>query len=157
MMSVSLRKLEAAGAGIAGRQDLVRSFANQDVEPSFANRSRTAAMVVSSMISFPTVLAVQKIGIGTPQVRWREMHQSLRSPTIFVMRSSPQPDPADALDGLERLDAEAVDGDEPLLGGTEDDRSLQRQQCGYWCLSPSSANSRPRSLSSCRMAPLACL
>jgi len=32
-----------------------------------------------------------KIAIGTPQLRWREMHQSGRPATIAAMRSSPQP------------------------------------------------------------------
>ncbi len=28
--------------------------------------------------------------MGTPQARWREMHQSGRSPTMLLIRSSPQ-------------------------------------------------------------------
>ena len=63
--------------------------------------------------------------MGTPQTRWREMHQSGR--LAIMLRDAlfaPGGDPADLLDGLERALAEvvAVHADEPLLGGAEDDR-----------------------------------
>ena len=41
--------------------------------------------------------------IGTPQTRWREMHQSGRVAIMLEMRSSPQDGhPLDVLDGFER-------------------------------------------------------
>ena len=35
-------------------------------------------------------LRQRKTAMGTPQMRWREMHQSGRVATMLVMRSSPQ-------------------------------------------------------------------
>ena len=63
--------------------------------------------------------------IGTPQTRWREMHQSGRVAIMLEMRSSPQAGiHLTCLDGFERVVAEivALHADEPLLGGAEDDR-----------------------------------
>ena len=62
--------------------------------------------------------------MGTPQTRWREMHQSGRVAIILEMRSSPQVGhPAGPVDGFERALAEivAVHADEPLFGGAEND------------------------------------
>ncbi len=66
--------------------------------------------------------------MGTPHSRWREMHQSGRvGDHVADALLAPGREPADALDRLEGLLAEpalAVEGDEPLLGGAEDDRVL---------------------------------
>ena len=68
-----------------------------------------------------------RAGIGTPQDRWRLMHQSGRSETIASIRDWPQP-------GSQRTSSIAlrvrpaqvvvVDADEPLLGRPEDHRLL---------------------------------
>ena len=61
--------------------------------------------------------------MGTPQTRWREMHQSGRVAIMLEMRSSPQAGiHFTLLDGFERVLAEivALHADEPLLGGAED-------------------------------------
>jgi hypothetical protein len=60
--------------------------------------------------------------MGTPQVRWREMHQSGRVAIMLLMRSSPQAGihltclmASSALAEIVLLHA-----DEPLFGGAED-------------------------------------
>ncbi len=92
--------------------------------------------------------------MGTPQMRWREMHQSGRVAIMLEMRSSPQagsqttflisssarwrkvvavlPENADPRSGRIALDETAwgFHADEPLLGGAHDDGVWQRQQCG---------------------------
>ena len=54
------------------------SISNQALVPCARNRSATSLMVFSLTIGLPHCLQ-KKIGMGTPQVRWREMHQSERS------------------------------------------------------------------------------
>ena len=71
--------------------------------------------------------------IGTPQVRWREMHQSGRPAIMLVMRSSPQP-------GIQRtrLIAASASARRPALSmlmnhcGVARNATgvLWRQQCG---------------------------
>src|SRR3984957_13434004 len=73
-------------------------------------------------------LRQRKTAMGTPQMRWREMHQSGRGATMLGVGSSP---PAgaqvDAFDLVEGALAEGgavhgrVHGDEPLLGSAGDD------------------------------------
>ena len=63
--------------------------------------------------------------MGTPQTRWREMHQSgRRGDHVGDALFAPGGHPADLLDGFERALAEivALHADEPLLGGAEDGR-----------------------------------
>ena len=67
--------------------------------------------------------------IGTPQVRWREMHQSGRPSTMPKMRASPQSgNPADLADRGERIAAQSglLHRDEPLRRGAE----RHRRACG---------------------------
>ena len=61
--------------------------------------------------------------IGTPQTRWREIHQSGR-PHHPSMRSSPQPGIHCTCASPQRVAAQvvALHADEPLLGGPEDGR-----------------------------------
>ena len=82
--------------------------------------------------------------MGTPQMRWREMHQSGRVAIMFEMRSSPQAGSHfTLLDFVQRAPAQRVAArrhrrfhrDEPLLGGAEDDRD---------CGSASSADTSAR-------------
>ena len=72
----------AALALDAFRQDL----SSGHIEPCVGTRSATALMVCSLTSGLPHFLQV-KIGIGTPQTRWREMHQSERSRIMEVIRS----------------------------------------------------------------------
>ena len=81
--------------------------------------------------------------MGTPQMRWREMHQSGRVAIMFAMRSSPQ---AGSHLTLFLISSRArwrnvvgepsgfchrcVDGDEPLLGGAEDHRVVAAPAVG---------------------------
>ena len=63
--------------------------------------------------------------IGTPQTRWREMHQSGRVAIMFEMRSSPHAGIHFTLRiASSAFCAEVVPlhADEPLLGGAEDRR-----------------------------------
>ena len=62
---------------------------NQASAPSVLNRSITASNV-SAVATISPHLAHLNTGIGTPQLRWREMHQSGRSATIAPMRLTPQ-------------------------------------------------------------------
>ena len=65
----------------------------------------------------------KRSGSGTPQARWREMHQSLRSATMLRMRSiAPRRDPLHSFDRRQRLLAKALDRRKPLLGRPEGDR-----------------------------------
>ena len=69
--------------------------------------------------------------MGTPQLRWREMHQSLRSRTMALIRSMPQP-------GTQRTSSQAATASS-LKESTEQNHwgvarkmmgCLQRQQWG---------------------------
>ena len=70
--------------------------------------------------------------MGTPQMRWREMHQSGRVAIMLAMRSSPQA--GSHLTLFDFVEGELAEGgvglgiflsechaDEPLFGGAEDD------------------------------------
>src|ERR671919_1650088 len=72
----------------AGRNSSVgRSY-----HASAPNSSKTeAAFSTSAVVSNASPHFVQSTaGIGTPQARWREMHQSGRFDTMLKMRSRPQ-------------------------------------------------------------------
>ncbi len=79
----------AAGAGGAGgsRSSGVRMY--QASADSFAKRE-TMRLLISGLRSGSPHLRQRKTAMGTPQMRWREMHQSGRVATILVMRSCPQ-------------------------------------------------------------------
>jgi len=66
-------------------------FSNQALVPSFSVMSATLrAMVASRMTSLlPAPSSLKKTGRGTPQVRWREIHQSGRASTVPWMRLRP--------------------------------------------------------------------
>ena len=101
-------------------------------------RTRAAAWSISSRVRTASPQAVQSTaGIGTPQARWREMHQSGRFVTMLKMRSRPQRrDPFHLMvDGVPRRLAQrprlavvagddrlAVQAHEPLRRGQEDHR-----------------------------------
>src|SRR5580700_6825482 len=55
---------------------------------SLMNRS-TTSLLMAAFFSGSPHLRQRKTAMGTPQMRWREMHQSGRVATMFVMRSWP--------------------------------------------------------------------
>ena len=57
--------------------------------PSRANRSTTARLAGFEFNTSPQPVQ-KKTAMGTPQTRWREMHQSGRVAIMLEMRSSPQ-------------------------------------------------------------------
>ncbi len=61
----------------------------QELEPSAANDFSTFSTAAGSSSASPQVLQ-KKAGRGTPQSRWREMHQSGRPAIMLAMRSWPQ-------------------------------------------------------------------
>ena len=64
-------------------------------------------------------------GIGTPQARWREMHQSGRVTNMPVMRSRPHAGiQRDAVGFRDRRLAQPVHADEPLRRRQEDHRLM---------------------------------
>src|SRR5947209_18699541 len=88
-MSASLTKeAPPQSAHFASWARASASVVYQESAPDFANISTTLRF---SAGSFSTFLHSEhtKTAIGTPQTRWREMHQSGRPFTILAMRSSP--------------------------------------------------------------------
>ena len=92
--------------------------------------------------------------MGTPQTRWREMHQSGRVAIMLEMRSSPQAGiPLHLLDLVQRA---LPQGAAVALGASMEMNHCsvarkmtglwQRQQCGYECSILLSAISAPRAL-----------
>jgi hypothetical protein len=55
-------------------------FSNQMFVPSFSTRSATLEASSEERMAEP--FSSKKTGSGTPQVRWREMHQSGRDSTV---------------------------------------------------------------------------
>ena len=101
--------------------------------------------------------------IGTPQTRWREMHQSGRVSTMLAMRSSPHS--GSHLTFLISSSA-AVRKVPPCGMGVSIDMNhcsvarkitglWQRQQCGYECSTLSSCRRAPRDFSSSTIAGFA--
>ena len=130
-MSASLRNVGAAAAGAGGarraassatglREPGVGALAAEEVAKCSDGSARAACCAGSS--SQPSA------GIGTPQARWRLMHQSGRFATMPSIRSRPQ---AGSQRTRRRSPASVrprrsswSTRDEPLLGGAEDDRLL---------------------------------
>ena len=101
-------------------------------------------------------------GIGTPQARCREMHQSGRFVTMLKMRSRPQPGihfTSWSIACWAASRSVRVWPSSPVIAGSPSSRTnhcdvarkmtglWQRQQCGYWCANVSRCHRRPRSLS----------
>src|SRR6185437_4334449 len=90
IMSLSLRNAVAPHAHLvpAGRMsEALRVY--QESAPSRANSSTTALFTSLDSRSFPQA-SQKNTAMGTPQTRWREMHQSGRVAIMLLMRSSPQ-------------------------------------------------------------------
>src|SRR5215471_7547144 len=65
------------------------SGVNHESAPDFAKSSTTFLLIALSLSGLPQ-LEHKNTAIGTPQTRWREMHQSGRVAIMLEMRSSPQ-------------------------------------------------------------------
>ena len=126
----------------------------QESAPSRANSSTTTLcdFFVSRSLPQPSQ---KKTAIGTPQMRWREMHQSGRVAIMLLMRSSPQA----GIHFTFLISSSArcrrvlpstwrFHGDEPLLGGAEDDRVVTAPAMRIRMLNLLSAISTPRAFSS---------
>src|ERR1700731_5145897 len=90
MMSVSLEKSAPLHPGHLvplGRMSLA-FFVYQESAPSRAKRSTTALWDSFDSSSLPQPTQ-KNTAMGTPQTRWREMHQSGRVAIMLLMRSSP--------------------------------------------------------------------
>ncbi len=133
-MSVSLRKAvppQCAHFVPAGSRSAM-GVVCQASAPSRSKRSTILRLSAASMMGWlqPSHM---KTAMGTPQMRWRLMHQSGRVAIMLVMRSLPQAGiPDDLVDLFDGKLAECGFGavgalhrgferDEPLLGGAEDD------------------------------------
>src|SRR5260370_6087158 len=90
MMSVSLRKRVAPQPGhlVPGGRICSASRVYQESEPSRANNSTTALLTSLDSSNLPQA-SQKKTAMGTPQTRWREMHQSGRVAILLEIRSSP--------------------------------------------------------------------
>ncbi len=103
------------------------SSANQASMPAFSTRVATSSSSSCVRGCSAAVCLCTNSASGTPQVRWREMHQSGRFSIMLVMRCSPQA-------GVQRtrlmsrsaLRAQTalIHADEPLRRGAEDQRRL---------------------------------
>src|SRR5258705_9483451 len=89
---VSLDLVAAAGPDqLAGRTAFHNSaadFSNHTFEPCCSTRLATLRTTAASRMAWPA--ASKNAESGTPQVRWREMHQSGRDLTAASMRLFPQ-------------------------------------------------------------------
>ncbi len=95
--------------------------------PPSATRSATCSSSSGVCGCGSPVSLCTNIASGTPQARWREMHQSGRVSIMLVMRCSPQSgNPLHAADGGERVAAQArlLHAEEPLRRRAEDHRRL---------------------------------
>src|SRR5215469_12005029 len=92
IMSNSLRNFCALQLGhfTSGGTISFTSRVYQASAPSRANRATTASFAALDR-SGSLQPSQKKIGMGTPQTRWREMHQSGRVATMLEIRSCPQP------------------------------------------------------------------
>src|SRR5258708_1153384 len=91
-MSISLRNSlwpQEAHAVRLGRS-AAASWAYQASAPSFRKRSTMLLLTALSLRGSPH-LSQRKTAMGTPQMRWREMHQSGRGASMLGVRSWPQP------------------------------------------------------------------
>ena len=75
----------AAGAGGSGGRSSSGVRMNQASADSFAKRETMRLLISRQRRGWPH-LAQRKTAMGTPQMRWREMHQSGRVATMLVMR-----------------------------------------------------------------------
>src|SRR4029079_7697273 len=106
-------------------------------------------------------------GIGTPQARWREIHQSGRPETMLRIRSRPH-DGTHVTSLSIALSAEWRSVSPARLGRGASIRMnhcdvarkitglWQRQQCGYECAKVSRWSRRPPSLNAASLARLDC-
>src|ERR1700722_133828 len=91
-MSVSFSNFLPAQCGhfVSGGRIPSDSGVNQASAPDLANSSTTLRLTAASFSGLPHD-SQRKTAIGTPQTRWREMHQSGRVSIMLDSRSSPHP------------------------------------------------------------------
>ena len=114
------------GQAAPGGSQLLDRPGEPGVGPVLRNRSRKWR-TVSAVSNWVWQVVQPSAGIGTPQDRWRLMHQSGRSETMASIRDWPQAgSQLHLVDRLQGPPAQVVvvDGDEPLLGRPEDHRLL---------------------------------
>src|SRR5512137_618926 len=123
------------GQAAPGGTSEASSLVNQALEPSAAKILATWRQTPASASGWPQDLHL-KAGMGTPQERWREMHQSGRPATMPSIRSLPH-------SGIQQTRAMAwrAFSRRPSLSMEMNHCSvarnmtgfLQRQQWGYEC------------------------
>ena len=133
-MSVSLRRRvpPQPGQTVPAGAISARSTSNQKSAPSTATRAATRSKI-SGGATTPPQSSQSSTVIGTPQERWREMHQSGRWAIIPAMRSRPH-------EGIQRtrsICSRAAVRSPPCsiemnhwLVARKITGCLQRQQCG---------------------------
>ena len=129
-----------------------------------AARSTSAGVRIAS-----PHLVQSTAGIGTPQARWREMHQSGRFDSMLKRRSRPHAgihvtsrsmaSSAGLPQRLRCRPRRSTGSPSIRMNHCDVARKItglwQRQQCGYWCAKSARCHSRPRSFSACSMCGLA--
>ena len=139
---------------------------NQALEPSLTNRSATRSMAAGTRWAFSGSAQVvqRKAGMGTPQTRWRDRHQSGRTSIMPRMRSRPQAGIQVVRSISDRAPARRL----PLSLASPSRANhwvvarnrtglLQRQHSGYWWRidSPGRLSRKPLSASSATTLGLA--
>ena len=114
-----------------------------------------------SFNGFPQPLH-KNTAMGTPQIRWREMHQSGRVAIMLEMRSSPQAGSHFTFLISSSVSLRSVP---PFMGVSMEINHCsvarkimglwQRQQCGYACSSVSVCSNTPRAFRSSTIGLLA--
>ena len=90
-MSVSFSNFVAAAVRAlrSGGNNGIGLGVNQASAPERAKSSTTLRLMAGSLSGLPQP-SQRKTAMGTPQTRWREMHQSGRVAIMLEIRSSPQ-------------------------------------------------------------------
>src|ERR1700727_1843396 len=154
MISISLRNAVPLQAGhfVPAGRILLTSMVYQASAPSRANKFTTAVCDSFESSSLPQP-SQKKTAIGTPHIRWREMHQSGRVAIILLIRSSPHAgihftfliSSSERWSSVESSTFESMEMNYCSVA-----RKItglwQRQKCGYECSILASAKSTPRDL-----------
>src|SRR5579864_6894880 len=152
MMSVSLRNADPLHPGhlVPERRMSLASFVYQASAPSRAKSSTTELCDSFDSSSLPQP-SQKNTAMGTPQTRWREMHQSGRVAIMLLMRSSPHAgihftfliSSSERWRSVESSTLASMEINHCSVA-----RKItglwQRQQCGYECSILASAMSTPR-------------
>src|SRR5262249_9494121 len=162
MMSLSLRNvLPPQGHLVPCGTIASAGCLYQESEPSRANISTTTWFTCLDSSSLPQA-SQKKTAMGTPQTRWREMHQSGRVAIMLAMRSSPQAGShftfliSSSARWRKVLESTGASMEINHCSVARKITGLwQRQQWGYECSILASFNSTPRDLSNSTIGWLA--